>query len=265
MVYRRPGEKGHRAAPERPLGTLSARDLRLTLGRRWVVDGVSLVVQPGEIVGLLGPNGAGKTMTFYMISGLLQPSSGTVTLDSVDITHLPMHVRARLGIGYLPQERSVFPGLCAEENIAAVLECHGARRREARNHARELLERFHLSDVAGLPARRLSGGQQRRLEVARAMATEPRFLLFDEPFAGIDPLTIETLHTLIVAVRNAGTGVLLTDHNVTEALSLCDRAYILVNGKVLAEGPREELMINDAVREHFLGEGFAADLVSVGA
>jgi lipopolysaccharide export system ATP-binding protein len=241
---------------------LSVGDLRLRLGGRWVVDGVSLVVAPGEIVGLLGPNGAGKTVTFYMISGLLRPSSGTVTLDSVDITHLPMHARARLGIGYLPQERSVFRGLSAEENIAAVLECHGTRPRAARIRARELLERFHLSHVAGLPARRLSGGEQRRLEVARAMATEPRFLLFDEPFAGIDPLTIETLHTLIVAVRNAGTGVLLTDHNVTEALSLCDRAYILFSGKVLAEGTRRELMVNAAVKEHFLGEAFDADLLT---
>lgn len=236
--------------------TLAAHDLRKRLGGRWVVNGVSLTIGRHEIVGLLGPNGAGKTVTFYMISGLLRPDGGTIFLDGEDITGLAMHKRARRGIAYLPQERSVFHGLTAQQNIAAILETRGRSRRESRAQARKLLAEFGLERLAKSKARILSGGEQRRLEVARSMAIEPRFMLSDEPFAGIDPLTIEMLHRLFVDLRSRGMGILLTDHNVAEALTLCDRAYIIFNGEILAHGTPAELVANSEVREHFLGEGF---------
>jgi lipopolysaccharide export system ATP-binding protein len=236
---------------------LEAQGLRRRFGDRWVVDGVDLAVDPGEIVGLLGPNGAGKTVTFYMISGILRPTSGVINLGGVDITDWPMDKRARLGLGYLPQERSVFRHLTAEENLAVVYECRGERRRDASAQARKLLVRFGLSHLADVQASRLSGGEQRRLEVARAVASRPRIVLFDEPFAGIDPLTIEMLHELILDLRNEGIGVLLTDHNVMEAFTLCDRAYVLFDGRVIAEGSSWELTANPLVRRHFLGESFA--------
>jgi lipopolysaccharide export system ATP-binding protein len=237
---------------------LETHALRKRLAERWVVDGVNLTVNTGEIVGLLGPNGAGKTVTFYMISGILRPTRGVITLGGEEITDLPMARRAQRGLGYLSQERSIFRHLTAEENIAIVYECHGRKRREARFLARKLLTRFGLWEQADLPAHRLSGGQQRRLEIARATASEPRIILFDEPFAGIDPLTIEMLHEMILDLRHAGIGVLLTDHNVMEAFTLCDRAYVLFDGRVIAEGTSSELTSNAAVRRHFLGESFEA-------
>lgn len=235
---------------------LEAHALRKRFGDRWVVNGVDLSVGPGEIVGLLGPNGAGKTVTFYMISGILRPNSGVITLGGEDVTDLPMDKRAQRGLGYLPQERTIFRHLTAEENVALVYECHGEKGRDAEFHARKLLAKFGLADLADVRANRLSGGQQRRLEVARAIASGPRIVLFDEPFAGIDPLTIEMLHEMMLGLRRAGIGVLLTDHNVMEAFALCDRAYVLFDGRVIAEGTSGELTTSAAVRHHFLGESF---------
>jgi lipopolysaccharide export system ATP-binding protein len=235
---------------------LELRALRKRLGGRWVVDGVSLTVGPHEIVGLLGPNGAGKTVTFSMIGGLLTPTEGAVLLNGHDVTTLPMHQRARRGIAYLPQERSIFRHLTARENIMAVLEVNGLPKGEVSLRARELLHQFGLVYVADSRADRLSGGEQRRLEVARSVATRPKFLLSDEPFAGVDPLTIEMLRGLFVTLRDAGLGILLTDHNVKETLSLCDRAYVLFDGRVLAQGTPAELVANDRVRHHFLGDTF---------
>lgn len=220
------------------------------------MDGVDVIVRPHEIVGLLGPNGAGKTVTVSMLCGVLRPTSGRVTIAGADVTGLSLYERARLGLGYLPQDRSIFTKLSAEDNVAAILEGRGLRGRQSRRRAAELLAQFGLSQVAHVQAARLSGGEQRRLEVARCLAIEPRFLLFDEPFAGIDPLTIESLHKILVDLRAAGAGVLLTDHNVRETLTLCDRAYVLFAGRVLAEGTPAELTVNEAVREHFLGDTF---------
>jgi len=221
-----------------------------------VLDDVSLTVGPSEIVGLLGPNGSGKTVTFSLISGLVKPDRGTVRLNGEDVTRMPMHERARRGLAYLPQERSVFRNLTTLDNIAAVVEIQGASKREARDAARRLLHKFGLAKLADTDARRLSGGEQRRLEVARSMATHPRFLLSDEPFAGIDPLTIEMLRGLFIELRQSGLGILLTDHNVRETLALCDRAYVLLDGHVLAHGTPAELAGHTAVRRYFLGDDF---------
>ena len=241
--------------PARP-DALEAKSLRWHRAGRWIVDGVNLIVRTGEIVGLLGPNGAGKTVTLSMVIGMLKPTSGRVLIGNFDVTELPMHLRARKGLGYLPQERSVFTGLSAEDNVAAILEDRGMRRREARRRADALLVQFGLSHVRRTRAVQLSGGEQRRLEVARSLAIEPHFLLFDEPFAGIDPLTIESLHKILVQLRASGVGILITDHNVRETLTLCDRAYVLFDGRVLAEGTPDELTANEAVRARFLGETF---------
>lgn len=235
---------------------LEARALRWHCAGRWIVDGVDLVVRQREIVGLLGPNGAGKTVTVSMLCGVFRPTSGAVSIGGADVTNLTVYERARLGLGYLPQDRSVFTKLSAEDNVAAILEARGLKGRAARRRADELLAQFGLSQVAHVHAARLSGGEQRRLEVARCLAIEPRFLLFDEPFAGIDPLTIEALHRILVDLRASGAGILLTDHNVRETLALCDRAYVLFDGRVLAEGTPEQLVANHAVREHFLGDTF---------
>jgi len=240
-------------------GHLEVRALGKRYAHRWVVDDVSLVVRPKEIVGLLGPNGSGKTVTFSMISGLVVPDAGSVLLGGEDLTHTPMHERARRGIAWLPQERSVFRGLTAAENIAAVLEMNGFSKRDAFERAREMLHQFGLARVTYEQAGRLSGGEQRRLEVARSVATRPRFLLSDEPFAGVDPLTIEMLRGLFVKLRDLGMGILLTDHNVRETLSLCDRAYVLFDGHVLAHGTPPELAANEEVRHNFLGDTFSME------
>jgi lipopolysaccharide export system ATP-binding protein len=235
---------------------LVAHALRWYRGGRRIVDGVSLEVHPGEIVGLLGPNGAGKTVTLSMIAGLLNVTSGHVRIDGEDVTELPLHLRARRGLGYLPQERSIFTKMTVEQNISALLETRGYGRRETRTRARELLDEFGLGPLARSRAIQLSGGEQRRLEVARSLASDPRYLLFDEPFAGIDPLTIESLHLVLVRLRERGVGVLITDHNVRETLALCDRTYVLYDGVVLAEGRTPELVVNPDVRRRFLGESF---------
>jgi len=237
-------------------GSLEAFHLSRSFHGRRVVDNVSLVLRAGEIVGLLGPNGAGKTVTFSMIAGLIEPHGGRIVLDGVDITRLAMHKRARRGLVYLPQERSLFHGLTTEDNVVGVLECRGFDRTDARRRAQEILGQLGIRHLAPVSAARLSGGEQRRLEVARSLALEPRFLLFDEPFAGVDPLVVESLHDILLGLRSRGIGILLTDHNVREALSPCDRAYVLFDGKVLAEGTSNELIASEAVRRHFLGEAF---------
>jgi lipopolysaccharide export system ATP-binding protein len=238
-------------------GSLEAFHLSRSFRGRRVVDNVSLVVRPGEIVGLLGPNGAGKTVTFSIIVGLLKPHGGRIVLDDVDITRLATHKRARRGLVYLPQERSLFHGLTAEDNVAGVLECRGFDRTRARQRAKEILRQLGIRHLAPISPARLSGGEQRRVEVARSLALEPRFLLFDEPFAGVDPLVVESLHRILLDLRSQGIGILITDHNVREALSLCDRAYVLFNGRVLAQGTSNELITSEDVRRHFLGETFA--------
>jgi lipopolysaccharide export system ATP-binding protein len=246
----------HRPAAPRAFSILEARGLRWHRAGRWIVDGIDLHVRSGEIVGLLGPNGAGKTVTLSMIAGLLEPTNGRVFIDDTDLTAMALHQRARIGLGYLPQERSIFSRLNARDNVAAILEMRGLGRKAARVRAMELLDRLHLTSLATTRAARLSGGEQRRLEIARSLASEPRFLLFDEPFAGIDPLTIESLHEVLVQLRQSGVGVLITDHNVRETLALCDRAYVLFNGRLLREGPPSELIADPEVRRHFLGFDF---------
>jgi lipopolysaccharide export system ATP-binding protein len=232
---------------------LSASDLQKTFGRRRVVDGVSLQLAQGEVVGLLGANGAGKTTTFYMIVGLERPERGSITLD---LTHLPMYLRARLGIGYLPQEPSIFRKLTAEQNILAVLETTPLSRADRFARLEELLEEFHLTHVRRTRGDALSGGERRRVEIARCLATEPRFILLDEPFAGIDPIAIDDIRELILYLKEQGIGILITDHNVRETLGITDRAYIMSDGKLLRSGDPNDL-VNDAdVRRLYLGERF---------
>ncbi len=227
-------------------------------GRR-VVDEVSFQVGPGEVVGLLGPNGAGKTTSFNMVVGLLRPDGGRVRLGDADLTRLPMHRRARLGVGYLPQEPSIFRKLTVRQNFTAVLEALGAPREEREARAGELLAEFHLEPVAESLGEQLSGGERRRAEVARSLLAGPRFILFDEPFAGIDPIAVVELQRLIASLRARGLGVLLTDHNVREALGICDRAYILNAGRILEEGTPAAIAKSDRARAVYLGEKFKLD------
>jgi lipopolysaccharide export system ATP-binding protein len=235
---------------------LEAVMLAKSYRNRPVVRSVSLSVRRGEAVGLLGPNGAGKTTVFYMITGLIAADQGTISLDGADITHLPMYRRARLGIGYLPQESSVFRGLTVEENLRAVLELHVADRADRERQLRELYDEFQIAHVRHSPAVALSGGERRRVEIARALAASPQFVLLDEPFAGIDPIAIGGIRKLVRQLTARGIGVLITDHNVRETLSLIDRALIIHEGHVLTEGSPEEI-VNDAdVRRYYLGEGF---------
>ena len=235
---------------------LEVTGLAKSYGATVAVNGIAFDVGRGEIVGLLGPNGAGKTVTLSMIVGLLKPTSGHILIGGKEITDLPLHERARRGLGYLPQERSVFTKLNAHDIIAAILEARGMGGRASSRRADALLAQFALTHVARTRASQLSGGEQRRLEVARSLASEPHFLLFDEPFAGIDPLTIDSLHTILLRLRSAGVGILLTDHNVQETLALCDRAYVLLDGRVLAQGSALELSENEEVRRYFLGDSF---------
>lgn len=237
--------------------SLAAYNLRKTYGRRRVVDDVSLHVERGEVVGLLGANGAGKTTTFYMIVGLERPETGKIRLEENEITSLPMYLRARLGLGYLPQEPSVFRKMTAAQNILAVLETMGLRRRERIKRVEELLEEFGIAHVRNTRADSLSGGERRRTEIARALATEPRFILLDEPFAGIDPKAIDDIQSVILYLRSRGIGILITDHNVRETLGVTDRAYIMAEGKIFKTGNPQSL-INDAdVRRYYLGERFS--------
>jgi len=238
--------------------TLRAENLVKVYKPRRVVDGVSLELHSGEIIGLLGPNGAGKTTSFYMIAGLVQPTEGHISLDGADITDFPMHARARLGIGYLPQEASVFRKLSVEDNIMAILQVRpdlDAAGRE--NQLETLLQEFHITHLRKVPGMSLSGGERRRVEIARALAAEPRFILLDEPFAGVDPISVLDIQAIVRHLKERGIGVLITDHNVRETLGICERGYIVSAGKVIAEGTPAELLRNQQVRKVYLGEDFA--------
>lgn len=224
--------------------------------KRPVLRDVSLRLERGEAVGLLGPNGAGKTTFFYMISGLIKPDSGTITLDDHDITYLPMYRRARLGIGYLPQEMSIFRGMNVEQNILAVLQAIEPDKTRAEQQLESLLAEFSITHLRYSPAVALSGGERRRVEIARALAAQPQFILLDEPLAGIDPIAINDIRNLILHLKKRGIGVLITDHNVRDTLDLVDRAYILHGGQVLMEGKPEDIVGNQDVRRVYLGEKF---------
>jgi lipopolysaccharide export system ATP-binding protein len=236
---------------------LSAILLAKSYKKRPVVRSVSLSVRRGEAVGLLGPNGAGKTTVFYMITGLIAADQGTIKLDGVDITSLPMYQRARLGIGYLPQESSIFRGLTVEENLRSVLELHEPEKAQRERLLRELYDEFHISHIRHSPAVALSGGERRRVEIARALAASPQFMLLDEPFAGIDPIAIGDIRKLVRQLTSRGIGVLITDHNVRETLELIDRALIIHEGQVLTQGTPQEIVDNPDVRRFYLGADFS--------
>ena len=235
---------------------LRAEDLVKRYKGRTVVGGVSVQVEQGEIVGLLGPNGAGKTTTFYMVTGLIKPNSGAVYLGDQEITRLPMYKRAKLGIGYLPQEASVFRKLSVEDNILAILEMTGQPRAEQERRLEELLNEFSLQHVRTNRGDVLSGGERRRTEIARALATEPKFILLDEPFAGVDPIAVEDIQGIVSKLKRKNIGVLITDHNVQETLSITDRAYLLFEGKILKQGTAEDLAADETVRKVYLGKNF---------
>nr|WP_265516350.1 LPS export ABC transporter ATP-binding protein [Nitratireductor luteus] len=237
-------------------GTLIARGLTKSYKSRQVVSGVSLGVRAGEAVGLLGPNGAGKTTCFYMVTGLVPVDRGTIQIDGHDVTSMPMYRRARLGIGYLPQEASIFRGLTVEGNIRAILEVVEKSRKEREKTLDALLEEFHISHLRKSPSVALSGGERRRLEIARALASKPNFMLLDEPFAGIDPIAVTDIQQLVRHLTSRGIGVLITDHNVRETLGLIDRAYIIHAGQVLTHGRPEDIVGNADVRRLYLGEAF---------
>ena len=236
--------------------SLTADELQKTYGRRRVVDGVSISVSAGEVVGLLGANGAGKTTTFYMMVGLERTEHGEIILNGQDVTMLPMYLRARLGLGYLPQEPSIFRKLTAEQNILAVLETMKLTRAERFERLDELLEEFGISHVRRVRGDSLSGGERRRVEIARGLATEPQFILLDEPFAGIDPLAIDDIRDIILYLKRQGIGILITDHNVRETLGITDRAYIMSEGKILRSGEPATLVEDADVRRLYLGERF---------
>jgi lipopolysaccharide export system ATP-binding protein len=235
---------------------LVARNLQKTYGKRRVVDDVNLHVEKGEVVGLLGANGAGKTTTFYMIVGLERPDSGKVSLGDREVTRLPMYLRARLGLGYLPQEPSIFRKMTAAQNILAVLETMGLRRRERLKRLEELLEEFGIAHVRNTRGDALSGGERRRTEIARAIATEPQYILLDEPFAGIDPKAVDDIQNVILYLRNRSIGILVTDHNVRETLGVTDRAYIMADGRIFRSGAPRDLTEDAEVRRLYLGEKF---------
>jgi lipopolysaccharide export system ATP-binding protein len=235
---------------------LRAASLRKRYKSRTVVQDVSLEVSSGEVVGLLGPNGAGKTTCFYMIVGLVPADAGAIHIDSMDLTHLPIHRRARLGISYLPQENSVFRRLTVEENVQAILELQGLQPGEIEERLGQLLKDLNIAHLRKHAAISLSGGERRRLEIARALGTKPAFILLDEPFAGVDPIAVLDIQRIIRFLKERGIGVLITDHNVRETLGICDRAYIINEGAVLASGHPEEIVYNDNVRRVYLGENF---------
>ncbi|MFM2137935.1 MAG: hypothetical protein RJA57_242 [Bacteroidota bacterium] len=225
-------------------------------GNRTVVDHVSFEVKQGEIVGLLGPNGAGKTTSFYQVVGLVRPDEGRVILDGKDITALPMYKRAQMGIGYLPQEASVFRKLSVEDNIAAVLEMTRLSKEAQRERLESLISEFRLTHVRKNNGDVLSGGERRRTEIARALSVDPKFILLDEPFAGIDPIAVEDIQAIVARLKHKNIGILITDHNVTETLSICDRAYLLIEGRIYKHGTAEELAADEDVRRLYLGRNF---------
>ena len=235
---------------------LRSENLVKRYGRRTVVKGVSVDVTQGECVGLLGPNGAGKTTTFYMCVGFVRPTEGRVFLDEEDITELPMYRRAQRGVGYLPQEASVFRKLTVSENIRAVLEMTDLSRAEQRARHDDLIDEFRLQKVAGNPGDKLSGGERRRTEIARALATSPKFILLDEPFAGIDPIAVEDIQSIVATLKLKNIGILITDHNVQETLSITDRTYLMFDGAILRAGTAEQLAADELVRKVYLGQNF---------
>jgi len=239
------------------MALLQASGLKKSYKGRQVVQNVSLQVATGQVVGLLGPNGAGKTTSFYMIVGLVPQDGGTVTIDELDITAMPMHQRARHGIGYLPQEASIFRRLTVEENLLGVLQLRSElSRSEQLKKVEALLEEFHIDHIRKNTGMSLSGGERRRVEIARALAVEPRFILLDEPFAGVDPISVIDIKRIIEHLRDRGLGVLITDHNVRETLDVCEKAYIVSHGNLIAEGTPAEVLQNEHVRQVYLGEGF---------
>ena len=235
---------------------LHTKEIHKTYKGRKVVNGVSIEVNQGEIVGLLGPNGAGKTTSFYMIVGLVKPDVGDVYLDDLNITNYPMYKRAQLGIGYLPQEVSVFRKLSVEDNIMAILEMTDLNKIQRKERLEQLLEEFSLTHVRKNLGNRLSGGEKRRTEIARALATNPKFVLLDEPFAGVDPIAVEDIQSIVSDLRKKNIGILITDHNVQETLSITDRAYLLFEGNILKTGTAEELASDEHVRRVYLGQNF---------
>ncbi len=237
---------------------LKAQGLCKTYGERKVVDNVCLEIGNGEIVGLLGPNGAGKTTSFYMVAGLVRPDTGSVMFTGKDVSGLPMHLRARLGMGYLPQEESIFRKLSVEENLMAILETRSdLTRKEKKEKMMELLERFHITKLQKSQAIQLSGGEKRRLTIARALASNPKLLMLDEPFAGVDPIAVQDIQSIVASLRETdGLSILITDHNVRETLGIVDRAYILFEGKVIKEGNAEEIANDPKTRKIYLGEDF---------
>ena len=249
-------QEGNGAAPLERKGVLTVHGVEKTFVGRKVVKGVSLYVRKGEAVGLLGPNGAGKTTVFYMITGLIRADKGRIELDGHNVTPLPMYLRARLGIGYLPQEASIFRGLNVEQNIRAVLEVVEKSAKQRERDLDELLEEFNITRLRKTPSIALSGGERRRVEIARALATRPNYMLLDEPFAGIDPIAVGDIQALVRHLTNRGIGVLITDHNVRETLGLTDRAYIIYSGEVLMEGRAADIVNNPDVRRLYLGEQF---------
>lgn len=236
---------------------LGAMGITKAYKRRLVLDDVSIALRPGEAVGLLGPNGAGKTTCFYVLTGLVAPDRGRVVLDGLEVTRLPMHRRASLGVGYLPQEASIFRGLTVGQNIMAVLELHERSRSARRDKMERLLAEFGIAKLRDTPAAALSGGERRRAEIARALASDPRYMLLDEPLAGIDPINVGEIRELVAHLTERGIGVLITDHNVRDTLAIIDRAYILHEGRVLREGPPAEIVADPVVRRVYLGEQFS--------
>ena len=237
-------------------GGLKIESLRKSYHKRLVIRDVSMQLHRGEVVALLGPNGSGKTTCFYSIAGLVTPEGGKVSIDGRDVTHMPMYRRARLGIGYLPQEMSIFRGMTVENNILAVLELSEADSKRQYERLEELLNEFSIDHLRRAPALALSGGERRRVEIARCLATNPKYLLLDEPFAGVDPIAVSEIRTLVSALKKRGLGVLITDHNVRETLEIVDRAYILHDGKVLMSGTTQEIVEDENVRRVYLGENF---------
>lgn len=236
--------------------TIYAKELTKNYGKRTVTNKVSFQVGQGEIVGLLGPNGAGKTTSFYQVVGLVKPDEGDVFLNDINITKLPMYKRAKMGLGYLPQEASVFRKLTVEDNIAAVLEMTKLTRAQQKEKLETLIEEFNLAHVRKSNGDVLSGGERRRTEIARALAVDPKFILLDEPFAGIDPIAVEDIQSIVTKLKYKNIGILITDHNVNETLSICDRAYLLIEGKIYKHGTAEELAKDEQVRRLYLGRNF---------
>jgi lipopolysaccharide export system ATP-binding protein len=238
------------------LSQLTVKDISKSFKQRRVVDGVSFEVSPGQVVGLLGPNGAGKTTSFYMVVGLVQSDSGEISLGEMSISHLPMYQRARIGLSYLPQEASIFRRLTVRENILVALEAHGISGSSKKEKAEELLQEFTLTHIRDSYGYALSGGERRRVEIARALAGEPKFILLDEPFAGIDPIAVHDIQQIIRDLRDRGIGILITDHNVRETLGICDYAYIMKDGKVQVQGASQEVASSELAKRFYLGENF---------